>query len=185
MKIDTALESSGLEAKILNAAELEQYASQIQALKYDAQHPGMNLHAEGTYGGHKDAIKQEIRDMGQAGSRDTVVAVFDGDKIVGFMSTERVSPTEAKAKEVWTKSSGRAQQQIFRKLIGKAKEHYTVKHVSHLRVNLENAPTTVAAASADSMARNFIRPTETAEVESPSILPDMPEHVEGVDDKVE
>jgi hypothetical protein len=185
---DSSIEVSGLEAKVLSAADLEKYASQIQALKYDAQNPEMNLHAEGTYGGHKEAVKQQIRDLGKSGSRDTVVAVFEGDKIVGFMSVEKISPTEAQAKEVWTKSSGRAQRQVFRALLGKVKEHFTVKHVSHIKVDLEGATKDVRSAARDAKFQHFVKSTEessTPKIESSSIAPDNSKHTEGVDEVVE
>ena len=176
---ERGLEMMGLEAKVLSTAEVEQYASQIQALKYDALNPEENLHAGGTYGEHRATIKQEVSDMGKSGSRDSVIAVLDGDKVVGFMAVEKTSPTEAEVKELWTASSGRSQRSIVRKLLGKAKEHFSVGSVHHLNMDLESASQDVGYATSDSSLQHFVRPVEG------EAAPEISKHTEGVDEVVE
>lgn len=161
-----SMEAMGETAKVLSAAEVETYASQIQALKYNALNPDQNLHAEGTYGEHKEVVKDEIRALGKAGSRDKVIALFDGEKVVGFMSIEKTSPTEAEVKELWTVSSGRAQRGAVRKLLGKAKEYFSVTSVRHLMMNLDSATDDVGYARTDSTLQHFVRPVESQTTES-------------------
>lgn len=156
-------EAAGIRVEKLSANDLSRYASQIEALKYDALNPDENLHREGTQRGRREEVKEERRDMSHVGSRESAYVLLDGERVIGFLTVNRISSTEAEVGELWTAVSGRPQRDIARKLLSGAKDHLSPHHVQHLLIQMEEVDSRMENVSNTHGLEHYIKTKDSPE----------------------
>ena len=170
----------GLEAKRISRAELtEPMMRKLCALRYDMRDPKNN---RGPGAERREALENFKKDFLHDNDNGAMFIAMKGEEIIGFLAVGKKG-TEASAEIMWAETSGKPQRTIARKLISKAKEELQHRQ-THLTLQSAAPSDQVRFVNSDPNLRNYFqRDSETPEIESPSITPEV--HQEGVDEVVE